>query len=385
MGLISSVFWQGIISPITSLFILIISWVWVKVFLNEWDPRLFSISYTDVLLKGQYWRIIATSLCHNSIFVLLLNAITIWNLRYIEQKFGSWFFFRYSVLLLCCEPLLTFALVNLTIRYTPQSASGARFIFANLNTLGSSGLVLAWLAFQAVTSNADKEPTHNFQLLGLFNFNPHIAPLIMVSVYYLCLPRTHAFSNLNNLLCGFLLGAGMLQFIPGLYWSLCFLLNLVLLILSSIFRGGQGVSTVYMGLDDSESDGDGVVLEVPRVGVVSENQRPAIGDIEENVNANDDSSDSSSSNINVEADSDSNSGNRNMGERESSGGGGGEEEEEEDGTGNRDMPSESSPLIRRVPSSGADTTSPRRSSNNSNSAGSGRSNNSRNITFDDSV
>lgn len=258
MGSLLSVAWQAVVCPITTSLILSIVWIWVKLFLQEWDPRHFTLSYGDCVQRKQYWRVLLAPLSHNSLPILLFNASTLWNFRHIELQYGLFFFLRYSILLCIMEGVLTSVLIH----YSMKLAMGPiiRQTLSNLSTMGSSGLILAWVSFLSVTySPAD--PGKYFVLFGLFNFHPTVAPIIMVAVYYMFLPHTHALSNLTGLTSGYLLAGGFLQVLPGFYWSMCFLLNVAFVVAASvIFR--EASAMVAVDTDNEDED----VLEVIEMG-----------------------------------------------------------------------------------------------------------------------
>jgi membrane associated rhomboid family serine protease len=234
MGAVGSVVWQAVMSPATTALLLGITWIWVKLYLQEWDQRFFTASFTDCVQKKQFWRVLLSPLSHNSFFILLLNATTLWNCRRVEQRHGTLFFLRYSVVLLLSESLLSFILIYFSMKLAPGRNAAVRQIICNLNTLGASGLALAWLCFDSF-NYTDDTSAKDFQLLGMFNFQPSVAPLIMSSIYYLVLPRTHVYAHLSGLLSGYMLSLGFLTFLPGFYWSFCFYLNVALLTAASVF------------------------------------------------------------------------------------------------------------------------------------------------------
>lgn len=258
MGSVLAVVWQGIVCPVTTLTILLVTWVWVKVFLQEWDPRHFTLSYSDCVQRKQYWRSLSAPACHSSFILLLFNASSLWNLRHIELQYGALFYLRYTVLLCLTECALTFILIHYTMRlaFTPV----VRQTLSNLSTMGTSGLILAWVAFQSI-NYTPSESGHYFVLLGFVNIHPTIAPLVLVVIYYMFLPHTHALSNLTGLTSGYLLAGGFLQVLPGFYWSVCFLLNVAIAVtVSVIYREANASITTDSGNDE------GNILPVVEIG-----------------------------------------------------------------------------------------------------------------------
>jgi hypothetical protein len=60
MGAVGSVLWQAALCPATSLLLLTLVWVWTKLYLGEWDQRLFTASFTDCVQRKQFWRLLLT-------------------------------------------------------------------------------------------------------------------------------------------------------------------------------------------------------------------------------------------------------------------------------------------------------------------------------------
>lgn len=258
MGSVLTVVWQAMVCPVTTLSILLITWTWVKIFLQEWDPRHFTLSYADCIQRKQYWRPLSAAFCHSSFILLLFNASSLWSLRHIELRYGTLFYLRYTVLLCLAECALTFLLVHYTVRlsFTPV----VRQTLSNLGTMGSSGLILAWVAFQSIVFNPN-EAGHYFVLLGFVSIHPTVAPLVLVVIYYMFLPHTHALSNLTGLTSGYLLAGGFLQVLPGFYWSLCFLLNVAIVVTVSVIYREASASIAA----DSGSE-EGNILPVVEIG-----------------------------------------------------------------------------------------------------------------------
>lgn len=258
MGSLLSVTWQAVVCPVTTLLTLSIVWIWVKLFLQEWDPRHFTLSYADCVQRKQYWRVLLAPMSHNSLWVLIVNVSTLWNFRHIEHQHGVFFFLRYSILLCIMECVLTFVLIH----YSMKIAMGpvVRQTLSNLSTMGSSGLILAWVSFNSVM-HSSAEGGKYFVLFGLFNIHPTVAPIIMVAIYYMFLPHTHALSNLTGLTSGYLLAGGFLQVLPGFYWSLCFLFNVAIVVAASVIFRESNASALADAEDENED-----VLEVVEIG-----------------------------------------------------------------------------------------------------------------------
>ena len=262
MGGLISVIYEGLVNPATTLLIISICWVWVKIFMQEWDARHFTSSYADVVQRKQYWRVFLAPISHTSLPMLLLNASLLWNVRIIEHKYGFLYFLRYTVLLMTVEATMAFLLIYIFNRIIAQSV--IRQIITQFNTLGSSGIILSWLAFQSVTDPMTK----NVMFFGYFNIHPALAPLVVISIYYFILPTGYAYVNLGGLLSGYLLASGVLEILPGFYWSACFLLNIIIIISTSILFRDSGAAAIFIPdeTDTTGSGNTGDIIEVQEIG-----------------------------------------------------------------------------------------------------------------------
>lgn len=208
---------------------------------NEIDGNQFAFSYRLCVKRSEWWRILSSSFCHNSLIHLVLDILTLWDLRGIETSAGSLFFLRYSMLLIVTQKFFLAVAIQSIISYWPHYAS----ILENMNMLGTSGLVFAWLGYYAVAITSDKSIVHIF---GILPMSVIYVPTMMTMIYQVAMPRsTNNVGCLAGLLCGMCLGLGLLQILPNMYWTACFLVNLSILILKSIYDSTQMTRT----LDDN--------------------------------------------------------------------------------------------------------------------------------------
>lgn len=265
MGLVASVVWEAMSSPIVTMSTLAMVGIWVKFLFNEWDTRYFSQSYADCVVKKQLWRVLLAPMSHHSVWHLLLNALTLWGIRSIEQQHGSWFFFRYSVLLAVSESVLAYLAIFMCIRCASAQRDLLQIVLSSLSWCGCSGVLLGWLAFFSVDAASSTEPVRAFLLFGLLSLHPVVVPLVMIGLYYLVLHRNNVFSNLAGLMSGYLLRYGALQVLPGWYWSLCFLFDLAFLVVFSMLYSEQ-LAQYFDSPDPSPSPGVAEYVQVVAIG-----------------------------------------------------------------------------------------------------------------------
>ncbi len=248
---ISAFLWEAVSCPFTTLTIILSCWIWVKFFVEEWDPRNFSISYNDVVRKKQFWRILSTQLSHTSLLHLLVNIMVIWNCRLTELNLGTLFVFRYSIVLAISESLLTCGLIKLTIAYTPFGPN-IEPMLVSTNTFGCSGTLLGWVTYQSLLYSRYTVKKH-LVLLGAMAFDQEVIVLVLAIVYYFCLPRPYIISELMGLVSGFMLAGGLLQVVPDLFWSCCLMLNVALLVASSLVNN-QSTALLPRSVSDTGAE-----------------------------------------------------------------------------------------------------------------------------------
>lgn len=210
MGGIASVFYDGFTCPFTTLLILSIIWIWVKNFYGEVDCKEYTVSYQECVKKQQWWRVLTSPLCHSSPFHLFVNVTALWTCRTLEKLWGIWFYFRYTLLIVIAEAVLSLLFLQVLFMVMRNRATEGHPL-ANINILGSSGIVLAWLAYASLDipiGHDGKEYVAPFFLLGVIPIPWIIAPLFMMIMMPMVIPRESAISNMSGVLCGYLLYSG---------------------------------------------------------------------------------------------------------------------------------------------------------------------------------
>ena len=214
-------------SPVTSLTISMLVSIWVKIYHSRWDPALYSYSYIDLMTKQQWWKIFTAPFCQTSFLSLLFNVITLWGIRSIEVVHGSWYFFRYSLLLIAVQGLLTTWIIHLIVTY-----SATQIVLRSMSLSGCSGIILSWIAYQISSQMVMND---SFYLIGFIPIPWDLAPIFIMITSR---SKTLFVLNVVGYLTGISLSYGLLQLLPDLYWSVCFIFNIAifLLISSSIFQ-----------------------------------------------------------------------------------------------------------------------------------------------------
>ncbi len=180
---------------------------------------------------------ISAPFVHQTFLHLILNATTIWSCRIVESTYGSLFYFRYSLLLMISEALISFLLIYYirTIARVNSQYQIASHFLSNVQSFGCSGLILGWLAFLSCVGGPLQDDT--IIILGFFNVSLWYAPLIMIFAYHICLLKGNLLYNWSGLCSGYLLGLGILRILPDFYWSMCFISDVAFIVIASIVAG----------------------------------------------------------------------------------------------------------------------------------------------------
>ena len=147
-----SLFAQIFLCPFTSLFILILVYIYSRIYILGFSIRSYSYSLQDIYdychanifqnvattslsfalnqegnnhieerrrssVRNPSFRIFSSQFLHNKFLHLLFNVITLWEIRKIEFYYGSFFFFKYSLLLILSEFFLSFLITSFLIHF----------------------------------------------------------------------------------------------------------------------------------------------------------------------------------------------------------------------------------------------------------------------------
>ena len=139
------------------------------------------------------------------------------------------FFLRFTVVLILAEVAILMSMIAFVLSISggfTQIATIRQHPFVrNSYCYGFSSILLAWLAFQSVSDVLLPRP---FFLVGMLPIPWALAPLMMIFISPMYAPRFIGVTNGIGLLCGYLLGFGVLKILPDAYWTFCFSFNVML-------------------------------------------------------------------------------------------------------------------------------------------------------------
>ena len=103
-------------SPVTTVAVSVLVATWVKIFHGRLDMASLAYSYDSVVAREQYWKVLTSPLCHASFAHMIFNVVTLWAIRDVEAVYGSWFFFRYSAVLMLAEAFVALGTIAIVLR-----------------------------------------------------------------------------------------------------------------------------------------------------------------------------------------------------------------------------------------------------------------------------
>jgi len=88
---------QCINSPITSILIILLLYIYIKIIYNEIDTSSLLSSYNNIIIKKQFYRILSNVIIHYNILHFIINIITLWQIRKIELIVGYYCYHHYPL------------------------------------------------------------------------------------------------------------------------------------------------------------------------------------------------------------------------------------------------------------------------------------------------
>jgi membrane associated rhomboid family serine protease len=237
-------------SPALATIIVVLLWIYVKVVVDNMDVKKWQIGYTECVVSNQWYRIFSFAFCHESIFHLLLNISALWSLRIAEKLYGTLFIVKYTLVLGLFEAVSTLSLVHWLLKYSRWQFPAYHPIY-HTSIYGFTSIILGWLGFLSIDLMMQKKNLL-FYVFGLLPMPIPIAPIALMLLSQCILPRSHSLSLAGGLAGGYLLAFGFLKILPNTYWSLCFLVNLLLIFSSLVVRDNEAARISLTSTSRSE-------------------------------------------------------------------------------------------------------------------------------------
>jgi membrane associated rhomboid family serine protease len=195
---------------------------------RNYNSHLYSFHYPSCSLpSSQHHRILTSAFCHSSYLHLLLDLLFFWDLKLILSLHGIFYFLKYSLFFIFVQKAFLLFSFSLIISYYPQFQP----FLHSIHILGSSGLIFSWYGYLLVTLPFSSSVSSTILLWDILPLHIFYLPMFLILCYQIILPRsTNNIGCFSGLLCGFLLGIGLFDVLPNLYWTTCFLLNISILL-----------------------------------------------------------------------------------------------------------------------------------------------------------
>ena len=214
---IISVIIDAFFCPITTLFILLSLWTYVQIAHQLWSLEQFAITYHECITKRQIFKLFLSSFSHATFIHLLFDLASLWSIRVLETAYGSYFFLRYTILLILAESLTTLLIVYGISKISRVS----EVTLINTKFSGSSGVILCWLTYAALDS-LTTDSLLNDPYFYIFGFIPCIwvfVPMFMAVIIPVMANKNNPIANISGLLTGYLFYIGVLAMLPDTYWT----------------------------------------------------------------------------------------------------------------------------------------------------------------------
>mmetsp|Transcript_8481 Transcript_8481/g.12649 ORF Transcript_8481/g.12649 Transcript_8481/m.12649 type:complete len:301 (-) Transcript_8481:52-954(-) len=216
--------------PVVILLTAVLVSTFVQIYRYRIESKSLSFSYNDCVKRDQWWRVVVSSFSHTSWLHLSLDIIFLWDVRQSEVLFGSFFFLKYTLLLVVAHKLFQLIYFKCLMSFLPRFAPALQ----SMQTVGFTGVIFGWMGFMSVFMASKNSTVH---LLGFFPVSIYFAPSLLLLVYQLALPQSSQTpASVSGLICGILLAVGPLRILPDAYWTFCFGVDILLLTLLSWYR-----------------------------------------------------------------------------------------------------------------------------------------------------
>jgi hypothetical protein len=253
---ISYLLWDIVAHPVTSLAIAAMNWIWIKVLLKEWDTKYHLLSYSDFFQKGELWKVLPVTVTSPSFPLLFLNIISMWNLRVLETTFGVIFILKNTFVILLINAGISYAIINIAKLFIPVQHHNQLF---QIPVNSCSGVILSWMTFQGIKVLFDPVlySSLEFFLFAGFFILPIGLGTIFLLILYSLFNKEYYFSNLNGVLSGYCLAMGFDQLLNSKFWTVCFLLDIILIAVISLRFSGDNngrnnqLLRMYYGTDEA--------------------------------------------------------------------------------------------------------------------------------------
>ncbi|GJQ14658.1 hypothetical protein GpartN1_g6449.t1 [Galdieria partita] len=201
--------------PVTCLVIVICVVVWLLITHKGWSYYDVGCNYDRVLVDKETWRWISSTLSHISWMHLVLNMYSLWNLRWMEQRFTCSVYLIWNILIAFLSTCVTL-FINLLQLWVGFHTEQVRQVYL----VGYSAVLfgLFAIASQHVTS---------IVLLGDILIAPIWIPFISLGVVTLLVPEASFVGHCSGIFIGFLISLDKHDDLFQWSWSWIWLLGIL--------------------------------------------------------------------------------------------------------------------------------------------------------------
>lgn len=193
-------------APVTIAVMVLCAGVWLYLWSKRVEFESVAFSYRKVVVDGEWWRMVTSSLSHLEIVHLGFNLYSLWNCRVVEALNGSLYYFQTTLVLMALSMALLTLMYHVSIFYVGLPQYEYAF------SLGYSCVVFGWMTVLAQLS-----PQFEFPLLGNASFPVSFAPLGSLLLTQMLVRRASFLGHLAGILAGYLVAFGLFDWLTA-YW-----------------------------------------------------------------------------------------------------------------------------------------------------------------------
>jgi len=180
-------------SPCTSTIIGINIIFFIIIRVRGWSADKIALSYQTMVINGEWYRAITSSISHINVLHIAFNMTSIWSYRFIEHLNGTLYYIKESLVLLLCSVALLLVMYHVLIKMFNKD------IYMNTYCLGYSCVLFGWMTLVAAKTPYGQ----SISILG-YPMSAKLAPFIALLLASLVFPNASFVGHLSGIIIGFI-------------------------------------------------------------------------------------------------------------------------------------------------------------------------------------
>eukprot|EP00245_Coleochaete_scutata_P006412 TRINITY_DN20837_c0_g1_i1.p1 TRINITY_DN20837_c0_g1~~TRINITY_DN20837_c0_g1_i1.p1 ORF type:complete len:268 (+),score=22.68 TRINITY_DN20837_c0_g1_i1:371-1174(+) len=214
--------------PVTSILISICTGLWVYIQNKGVGYGDVGVSYENIVVEKQYWRVITACFSHISFLHLVFNMSSLWSLGVVEKlpDLGSVYYLKHTLVLVIASEVLCVAIYHVLIhRYRIEH-------YKRVIAVGYSGVVFGWM-----TVLSQKMPTSTLDVFGVLSLPINLAPFESLIFTSILVPQASFIGHLSGIIVGYSIAFGLWRGLTD-YWAVNLSIWVALTCIVTLKRSG---------------------------------------------------------------------------------------------------------------------------------------------------